>query len=83
MMNGFGMMSFFGFGMLLIPLLIVGLIVIGVAWLVKSVAAPAAAQPPAIVPEAKGSGAAGRFCQHCGKPLQADWKACPYCGEKV
>jgi hypothetical protein len=22
-------------------------------------------------------------CVRCGKPLQADWKVCPYCGKKV
>jgi len=23
--------------------------------------------------------AAPRACPHCGRPLQADWRACPYC----
>jgi predicted lipid-binding transport protein (Tim44 family) len=73
MMGGFGMMPFFGIGMLLWPLLFVGLIVLGVVWLVRSVATPAAPQPPA----------ASTVCAHCGKPLQAGWKTCPYCGEKV
>ena len=22
-------------------------------------------------------------CAHCGKPVQAGWKACPHCGEKL
>lgn len=69
MMGWFGM-PFFGFGMLLWPLLFIGLIVIGLVWLVRSVTTPA--QPAAAV-----------ACAHCGKPLQASWKACPYCGEKV
>ena len=73
MMGGFGTMGLFGLGMLGVPLLFVGLLVLGVVWLVKSVATPAAPQPLA----------AGAFCANCGKPLQAGWKACPYCGEKV
>ena len=24
-----------------------------------------------------------RLCSHCGKPAQADWVTCPYCGEKL
>ena len=73
MMGGFGTMSVFGIGMLLVPLLFIGLVVLGVVWLVRSVATPGAPQPPA----------ASVFCADCGKPLQAGWKACPYCGEKV
>lgn len=73
MMGGLGTMGLFGLGMLVVPLLFVGLVVLGVVWVVKSVATPAAPQPPA----------AGAFCANCGKPLQAGWKACPYCGEKV
>jgi heme/copper-type cytochrome/quinol oxidase subunit 2 len=22
-------------------------------------------------------------CAHCGKPIQADWKVCPYCGKNI
>jgi len=72
MMGGFGM-PFFGIGMFLWPLLFIGLIVLGVVWLVRTVATPGALQPPA----------ATAACAHCGKPIQAGWKACPYCGEKI
>jgi len=72
MMGGFGM-PFFGIGMFLWPLLFIGLIVLGVVWLVRTVATPGAPQPPA----------ATAACAHCGKPIQAGWKACPYCGEKI
>ena len=73
MMGGFGTMGLFGLGMLGVPLLFVGLLVLGVVWLVRSAAAPAAPQPPV----------ASALCANCGRPLQAGWKACPYCGEKV
>ena len=78
MMGGFGM-PFFGIGMFLWPLLFIGLIVLGVVWLVRSVARPAVPQAPA-APQPPAPTAA---CAHCGKPLQAGWMACPYCGEKV
>jgi hypothetical protein len=71
MFGGFGL-PFFGIGMMLWPLLFVGLIVLGVVWLVRGLTPPAATPP-----------ASGIFCSHCGKPLQAGWVACPYCGERV
>jgi hypothetical protein len=70
MMGGFGM-PFFGFGMLLWPLLFIGLIVLGIVWLVRTVSTPGAPAAPQAA------------CAHCGKPVQAAWKACPYCGEKI
>jgi|GEM_PF-614793 len=73
MMGGFGTMGLFGLGMWLVPLLFIGLVVFGAVWLVKSVATPAAGQLLA----------AGPHCANCGQPLQANWKACPHCGEKV
>ena len=77
MMGGLGMMSFFGIGMFLVPLLVIGLIVLGVVWLVRSGIGSGTPSAP------QQSLTASRFCQHCGKPLQAEWKACPYCGEKT
>jgi len=74
-MGGFGMMPFLGLGMLLGPLLVVGLIVVGVLWLARSLTPPVAPRLPAA--------SAAEACRHCGSPLQAGWKACPYCGEKV
>ena len=70
MIGGFGM-PFFGITMLLWPLLFIGLIVLGVVWLVRAVTQPSAS----VLPTAT--------CAHCGKPIQAGWKACPYCGEKI
>jgi hypothetical protein len=74
MMGGWGM-PFFGLGMMLWPLLIVGLAVLGTAWLVQNLKPPVA--PPAL------PASAGQVCTHCGNPLQVGWKACPNCGEKV
>ena len=69
MMGGWGFgMPFFGF-MFLGPILFIGLIVVGVVWLVRALTPT---QP--VVTTA---------CTHCGKTLQPNWKACPYCGEKV
>lgn len=76
MMGGFGM-PFLGIGMFLGPLLVVGLIVVGIVWLARSGSngsSPIGPLQPSVT---------GKFCQHCGKPLQAEWKACPYCGEKT
>lgn len=68
MMGGFG---FMGITMLLWPLLFIGLIVLGVVWLVRAVGQPGASVLPTVT------------CAHCGKPIQAGWKACPHCGEKI
>ena len=72
----FGRMFFgpglFGFGFPLITLVVVGLLVwIGLS-MSKGVFHPQV-EPPAIM----------QNCAHCGKPLQAGWITCPYCGEKI
>jgi len=55
----------------LVPLGFLALIVLGVVWLARAVSQP---QPPA---------ATGRTCPECGRALQADWKARPYCGHRL
>jgi hypothetical protein len=84
MMGGFGF-PFFGFGGFLWPLLIGLIAVIGIVLLVRDLGRPrasqvqvasqpmAAAVPPVVTTP----------CSNCGRPLQAGWVACPYCGEKV
>ena len=74
MMGGFGMFGLLGmFFRGLIPLGVLVLAGFGVAYLVKqgkhTSSAPAPVQSP--------------VCVSCGKPLNADWTTCPYCGKPV
>jgi hypothetical protein len=85
MFGGRGMMGglrmpFLGFGMLIGPLVVIGLIVLLVVLLTRRSPAPVAA--PA-APAAVAPAPATSPCAHCGQPLEAGWKACPYCGEKI
>lgn len=83
MMGGWGfgpMMGSFGiFGGLmmllafLLPLGLISLIVFGVISLLRRPATTIT--PPAYVPT--------HACPSCGKPAQADWKTCPYCGQNL
>lgn len=76
-MGGFRM---FGAGMMLfrmlLPLLIIGLTVITTVLVIN-----AGKQPKIAAPAAPAAPAAS--CPNCGKPVQADWVSCPYCGEKL
>lgn len=65
---GFGMMPFGGF-MFLIPLIFMALIIGGTVVIVRAFNPTLTASAPK--------------CGQCGKTLQAGWKACPYCGEKI
>jgi len=73
---------FLGMGLLmlfrwLLPLGVLVLAGFGIASLVKR----GRKAVPASTPVA--SAAAQPVCAHCGKPLDADWSVCPYCGEKI
>jgi len=86
-MMGPGMMGGFGFGLgplgwifmlvgWLIPLGFLALVVLGVVWLARAVSGqPARALPQPPAPTAS--------CPQCHRGLQADWKACPYCGHRL
>jgi hypothetical protein len=77
MHGGFGMMGWMPFGGIfsgLFFLAILALVVLGILWLVRRTKAPAPATQPAVVLHS---------CQNCGKPVQDDWKNCPYCGKKL
>jgi len=75
---GFGLMPFSGFIRGLFFLGFLALVVLGIIWLVrclrtlKPVQAPVAMPAEVINP-----------CKKCGRPIQNDWKICPYCGKKV
>jgi len=71
--GGWGLGPFGWLGMIfmwLFPLGLLALLILGVVWLIKAVAQPGSQTPAA----------PGRTCPNCGRPAQADWKNCPYCG---
>ncbi len=81
-MMGPGMMGGWGFGPLgwlgmiflwLFPLGFLILLILGIAWLIKAIAQPGG----------QALTAPGRTCLNCGRPIQADWKHCPYCGQPL
>lgn len=76
MMGGYRTMMLPGFGligmllMIVAPVGLLALIALAIIWLVQITTRPAPTAPIAAM----------RTCAHCGKPAQADWKTCPYCG---
>jgi hypothetical protein len=68
--RGFGFMPFGMIFMWLVPLAFLALLVFGVLWVVKSLKGNHSSVP-------------NRVCAQCGKPSQADWKNCPYCGNAL
>ncbi|HEX9028120.1 MAG TPA: zinc ribbon domain-containing protein [Anaerolineales bacterium] len=91
--RGFGYHSPFGFFgsalFMLIPIGFVILLVLFGAWVVTSLLKqrkPAVAGPAAVVSEVPAPAPAPvvqATCSNCGKPVQADWKNCPYCGNAL
>lgn len=80
-----GVFPFYGmFGglmMLLFTLIPIGLfvlLVIGLVALLRRPAIPAGGPPVPPAPPAT-----TRTCSNCGRPAQADWNTCPYCGQKL
>ncbi len=69
-MMGWGMMPFGGILGGLFSLGLLALLVLGIIWLVRSLRTPK--QVVEMHP-----------CGNCGKPVQADWRNCPYCGKKL
>jgi len=77
-MMGYGLMPFGGFIGGLFSLGFLALVVMGIIWLVRSLRTPKPVDAPVAMPAA-----VVNPCKKCGKPLQDDWKVCPYCGKKV
>ncbi len=79
MMGGFYPMHSFGWGGMflgwLIPVGVIVLLVIGAITLINNLNRSGhITQPPA---------AQSRICTNCGRPAQADWSTCPYCGQQL
>ena len=78
MMGGWGFAPFGWLGMIFmwtIPLGFLILLAAGVVWLVRAVSGSTYAGPQA--PTATDA------CPACGRPTQATWQHCPYCGESL
>jgi hypothetical protein len=94
MMGRFGL---FGGAMmlfrLLVPLLLVSLLVlIGISIgsrtrnsqpKVAQAETPVSSVTAEAVPPTPAEVVAEKVCAHCGRPLQAEWVNCPYCGAKI
>lgn len=70
--GGWGMMGPWMMGgmffMWIIPLGFIVLVALGVAWLVRNAGGSDRAEAP------------HQHCPSCGRNVESDWKACPYCG---
>lgn len=77
MMDGLGYMnalSFFGMTVMwLVPAGLLVLLVVGAVALINGLTKSGNAAHPA----------SGLKCLNCGKPAQADWTTCPYCGKSL
>jgi hypothetical protein len=82
-MMGRGGMPFGGFFGGLFSLGFLALVVLGIIWLVRSLGAPKPVVAPVDVVPAAMPAVIASPCKKCGKPIQEDWKVCPYCGKKV
>jgi len=73
----YGSMHPYGWGMMLfgwlVPAGIVVLLVVGAVALFNSLNRPGNSTPPVVIWK----------CANCGKPAQADWTTCPYCGKSL
>ena len=85
-MMGYRMHPFGGFFGGLLMLGFLALVILGIIWLVRRVRTPSQVQTTPVVPAASSEPMPAETlnpCKKCGRPLQADWSVCPYCGKKV
>jgi hypothetical protein len=85
-MMGYRMFPFGGFigGLMMLGFIV--LVVLGIVWLAGRTRTSNVAASNSAVPAATAEPTpAGVLtpCKKCGRPLQADWSVCPYCGKKV
>lgn len=76
MMGGFG--RFGGLGIIFMWIIPLGFLILlgsGIVWLVRAVTGSPYVGPPAPP--------AASVCPACGRPTQAGWQHCPYCGEAL
>lgn len=58
---------------MLFPLGLLVLLILGIFWLIRSVSrSTSEVAPPSAL-----------SCPKCGKPVEVDWRACPFCEEKL
>jgi hypothetical protein len=72
-------------GALLIPLLLVGLFILAIILLLRTTGrspVPASTAPAPVTPTPVPANS-GYPCPNCGRQVQADWVACPYCGQNL
>jgi F0F1-type ATP synthase assembly protein I len=61
---------FFMLGTLLFPLGLLVLLILGIVWVARAVSRPT-----------NQSASPGHTCPKCGKAVEVDWRACPFCAE--
>lgn len=61
------------------------LVIVGIVALISALVGGSrqAANVQPVQPAAPVQAAPARTCSNCGKPLQDDWKTCPYCGTPI
>jgi uncharacterized membrane protein len=62
----------FMLGTMLFPLGLLVLLILGIVWLVRAGSRSSSQTSPP-----------SRMCPKCGKPLEVDWRACPFCAEDL
>jgi len=66
---------FFSLIALLIPVGFLALLILGGVWLFRQAGGAKG------VSFGPGQAGPGKTCPSCGRPVQADWQTCPYCGQ--